>query len=270
MLKPPTVKLHFAHANGFPAGSYRQLFAGLPAHYEIFALDQFAHNPMFPVNDNLSNQVAELLDYMHRHLSEPVYAVGHSMGALLSFMAACEQPEMFKGVIMLDPPIASGAIRWLFKLAKMTPLIDKISPAGLAAGRCQSWPLDTDLVSYFASKSLFRNFQQECIRDYVESAIIKKDESQVLSFRADVEAQIFRNVPHNIHKFYRKMQVPSYLITAQNSQVCKPTYMKHFMQNTHIEHLIIPDVGHMFPLERPRLVADVIKNKIASWEHARS
>ena len=43
----------FAHANGFPAGTYRALFeqwraAGRTVH----ALDRFGHDPRFPVSSN--------------------------------------------------------------------------------------------------------------------------------------------------------------------------------------------------------------------------
>lgn len=266
MLDNKAINVHFAHANGFPAGSYRELFSALPNHFSVLALKQFGHNPDFPVNENLSNLVEELLDYLHAHCTEPVYAVGHSMGALLSYMAACEQPEKFKGVIMLDPPIASGRARWLFKFAKYTPLIDKVSPAGMAARRCQSWGLETNLEAYFTSKALFKRFLPVCIRDYVASAIIEKDGRQVLSFNPEVEAQIFRNVPHNINQFYAKLKVPSCLVTAQNSQVCTPAFLKHFIKKTNIEHIVVPDLGHMFPLEHPHMVAKLITNKIAEWE----
>ncbi|WP_201027416.1 alpha/beta fold hydrolase [Paraglaciecola hydrolytica] len=260
------VAVHFAHANGFPAASYQQLFSALPSEFEIFALSQFGHNPRFPVNKNLANLVEELLEYLQHFVKKPIYAVGHSMGALVSYMAACEAPQLFKGVIMLDPPIASGLASWLFKLAKFSPLIDKVSPAGKSAVRCQSWPLDSNLVEYFNTKGLFKNFQAECIADYVKAATTIKDGRQVLSFDAAVETEIFRNVPDNIHQYYGRMQVPSCLITAENSQVCVPSNLNHFVKNTQIEHLMVADCGHMFPLEKPNDVANLIKQKIGEWE----
>jgi len=260
------VALHFAHANGFPSASYQQLFAALPSEIELLALQQFGHNPRFPVNKNLANLVDELLEYLHKTASQPVYAVGHSMGALVSYMAACEAPQLFKGVIMLDPPIASGMASWMFKLAKLTPLIDRVSPAGKAVMRCQSWSLESDLVAYFKGKALFKNFMPECIEDYVKAGISIKQGRQVLAFDASVEAQIFRNVPDNIHRYYKRISVPSYLITAEHSQVCIPAYLDHFVRNTNIEHHKIAGVGHMFPLEKPREVANLIKQKIQQWE----
>ena len=259
------VALHFAHANGFPASSYRQLFTALPEHFDIFALTQFGHNAEFSVNKNLANLVDELLDYLNKHVAQPVFAVGHSMGALVSYMAACEAPQLFKGVILLDPPVASGHASWLFRLAKLTPLIDKISPAGKAATRCQSWPLDTDLVAYFRAKSLFKDFKPECIEDYVKAAIRVEAGRQVLAFDAAVEAAIFRNVPDNIHRYYGRLKVPACLITGANSQVCIPAYLNHFVKNTQIEHLTLDDCGHMFPLEKPQLVAQLLQQKIEQW-----
>lgn len=260
------INLHFAHANGFPAASYQQVFNAFPQDFSVLALRQFGHNVNYPVNTNLANLVDELIDYLHKQNSGPVYGVGHSMGALVTYMAACEAPELFKGVIMLDPPIASGLASWIFRLAKMTPLIDRISPAGKAQARCQSWPKDEDLFSYFSSKSLFKNFDPACIKDYVDAATKLEGEHKVLTFDAQVEAQIFRNVSHNIHQYYGKIQSPSCLVTAELSPVCVPRNINHFLENTKIEHIRLPSVGHMFPLETPRDVASLISKKILQWE----
>lgn len=263
-----SINLHFAHANGFPAASYQQVFNALAEHFNVLALEQFGHNPAFPVNRNLSNLVDELLDYLHRNADTPVYGIGHSMGAVVTYIAACEAPELFKGVIMLDPPIASGLASWIFRLVKMTPLIERISPAGKAKTRCQSWPIDVDLSEYFRAKSLFKDFQPACVVDYVNAATKVIGERQVLTFDAQVEAQIFRNVNDNIHRYYGKLQRPSCLITAENSPVCVPFNLNHFVKNTKIEHLKVPALGHMFPLEAPVDVAQLVAQKISQWEEA--
>ena len=56
--------LHFAHANGFPVSSYTKLFANLSDNIELIALDKFAHNPEFILNNNWENQVNELIQYV--------------------------------------------------------------------------------------------------------------------------------------------------------------------------------------------------------------
>jgi pimeloyl-ACP methyl ester carboxylesterase len=268
MTSPTKINLHFAHANGFPAGSYQQVFKELPDDFEVHALTKFAHSERFPVNANLSNQVAELVDHLEHKVTKPAYVVGHSMGAVVSFMAACERPDLIKGVIMLDPPIASGLARIVFRLLKCSPFIDKFSPAGKAKVRCQSWPLGTNLVAYFKGKALFKNFKLESIQDYVSSVIDERDGKLQLNFDAQIEASIYRNVPHNINQFYQRLSVPGLLVTGSHSDVCIPSLLGTFVKKSKIEHLIFKDGGHMFPLEKPQQVAKIITDTIRLWEQA--
>jgi pimeloyl-ACP methyl ester carboxylesterase len=260
------INLHFAHANGFPAGSYQQIFKQFPDDFKVHALTKFAHSERFPVNANLSNQVAELIDYLNNEVAKPVYAVGHSFGAVVSFMAACERPDLIKGVILLDPPIASGLARIAFKLLKYSPLIDRFSPAGKAKVRCQSWPFGTDLVCYFKAKALFKYFQLECIQDYVTAAIDEQEGRLQLNFDAQIEASIYRNVPHNLNQYYKKLSVPGLLITGSHSDVCIPSFLTTFLKKSQIEHCVFKGGGHMFPLEKPKHVAKMITDRIRLWE----
>jgi pimeloyl-ACP methyl ester carboxylesterase len=260
------INLHFAHANGFPAGSYQQIFNQFPEDFEVHALTKFAHSERFPVNANLGNQVAELIDYLTKKVAKPVYVVGHSMGAVVSFMAACERPDLIKGVTMLDPAITSGLARIAFRLLKYSPLIDKFSPAGKAKVRCQSWPLGTDLVAYFKTKALFKSFQLECIQDYVTAAIDEREGKLQLNFDAQIEASIYRNVPHNINLYYKRLSVPGLLITGSHSDVCIPSLLATFVKKSQIEHCVFEGGGHMFPLEKPQQVAKMITDRIRLWE----
>ena len=261
------INLHFAHANGFPAGSYQQIFKNLPDNFEVHAITKFAHSVRYPVNANLSNQVAELIEYLENSVAKPVYAVGHSMGAVVSFIAACERPDLIKGVIMLDPPIASGLARVAFRLLKYSPLIDKFSPAGKAKVRCQSWPLGTDVVAYFKDKALFKDFQLACIQDYVNAVIDEREGELRLNFDAQIEANIYRNVPHNLNRYYKRLAVPGLLITGSRSDVCVPAFLGSFIKKSKIEHQIFEGNGHMFPLEEPQQVAKIIAERIQMWEN---
>jgi pimeloyl-ACP methyl ester carboxylesterase len=267
MTESTNINLHFAHANGFPAGSYQQVFNQFPDDFEVFALTKFAHSERFPVNANLANQVAELIDYLTNKVAKPVYSVGHSMGAVVSFMAACERPDLIKGVIMLDPPIASGLARIAFKLLKYSPLIDKVSPAGKAKIRCQSWPLGTDLVDYFKNKALFKKFQLDCVQDYVLAAVDEGEGQLKLNFDAQIEASIYRNVPHNINQYYKRLTVPGLLVTGSDSDVCIPSLLATFVKKSKIEHVIFEGGGHMFPMEKPQQVAKIISDRIRLWEN---
>lgn len=264
-----TININFAHANGFPAQSYRQLFRALPNHIHVVAKDQYAHDHRFPLVDHWHHQVDEMIAFVEEQntipaFSErPTYAVGHSFGAILSYLACCKRPDLFEGLIMLDPPLITGAASVVFQLAKRTRFIDKITPAGLTKIRRKTWHVDNDLLTYFKSKALFKDMQEECIRDYI-AAVMRRDKHQLrLNFEVQVEADIFRTIPTNLGKYFGKLKVNGYLLTAKDSKVCIPRLYTRFLKgNPSIKHLELDRGGHMYPLEHPKLVAEKIAGLI--------
>ncbi|NQT72889.1 MAG: alpha/beta hydrolase [Chloroflexi bacterium] len=84
--------LHFAHANGFPSGTYGKLLRILENEYDVIAIEKFGHDPRYPVDENWSNLVKELINFIESNSSEPIIGVGHSMGGVLTFLAAYQRP----------------------------------------------------------------------------------------------------------------------------------------------------------------------------------
>ena len=265
------VIVHFAHANGFPAGSYAKLFGHLSANIELIALDKFAHSPEFPLNNNWSNQVDELIHYVEKERSLlgpqlPVVLVGHSFGAVISYLACCKKPELFSGLILLDPPLITGAASWLFRLAKKGKLIDKITPAGKTKIRNTKWHHKTDLVAYFKARALFKNMDTDCIADYVVAVMREHQDERVLNFDVQVEADIFRTIPDNLHKQYGRLQAPCYLLTGKHTEVCVPKLRNRFIKgNPTVTHKALNFGGHMFPLEKPTEIASDINAIITGF-----
>jgi len=266
-----TININFAHANGFPAGSYQSLFNCFEENVKIIALDKFAHNPMFPLNDNWLNQVDELIDYAQQHKKNEDYsgrmvAMGHSFGAVISYLACCKRPDLFDQLIMLDPPLITGLASMVFKVAKNTRWIDKITPSGITQIRKSSWHLEDDLVAYFKRKNLFKDMQIECIRDYVDSVTHEIDGRRKLHFDINIEANIFRTIPTNLKQHYGQLKIPATLITGKFSPVCVPKLYRPFLKgNPSVMHIELPKGAHMFPLEHPTLLADTIKPLLEKW-----
>lgn len=261
------LNVHFAHANGFPLGSYQKLLAYLPGEWKVKGVDQFGHSGHFPVSANWQNQVAELINYIEQHCDTPVYGVGHSFGAVITYIAACQKPNLFKGIVLLEPPIVTGPVRLFVKLAKGTPLIDRITPAGLAKGRCHQWEKDSDLVSYFQQKALFARMDPDCIQDYVNASIRLKGDYHRLHFDVDVETAIFRNIPDNLNRYSGKLRSPGLLVTAIGSTVCRPYLVKPFIRANQLEHRQVSG-GHMFPLEKPTETAELIRKTLLTWHQS--
>lgn len=264
--------INFVHANGFPAGSYQTLFNYFPEQYQVVSHEKYGHNKKHPVENNWQPLVDELIYFVKQqleiHQQEQIINVGHSFGGVIAFIAACQQPELFKGLIMLDPPVMTGGTALAVKLIKKTRLIDKFSPAGKAKARRTHWPLGTDIVKLFAPRKLFKSFDRRCLEDYVSHGIIERNEQLELVFSAQVEADIFRNLAANLSRYKNKLKIPATLIYADQTDVCPHSFFKKFAKLNKSIQLTTTPGGHMFPLEQPEetalLIASIIENQKTS------
>jgi pimeloyl-ACP methyl ester carboxylesterase len=62
-----------------------------------------------------------------------VFLVGHSLGGILSVMAAARHPELARGVLMLDSPLIGGWRATTVGVAKRTQVVAPSRPAASAA-----------------------------------------------------------------------------------------------------------------------------------------
>ena len=93
---PARARIVFAHANSFPAGTYRVLFEALRERgYALWAPEKLGHDPAYPVSDNWPHLVQQLADFVLQQVAAPgggaaaappLYLVGHSLGGYLSLM----------------------------------------------------------------------------------------------------------------------------------------------------------------------------------------
>ncbi len=256
--------INFVHANGFPAGSYRTFLAEFAPNFTTIAHNQFGHNERYPIQNNWQNLVIELVDYLKKQ-DRKVICIGHSFGGVISFIAACQHPELFRGLVMLDPPVFTGPFSQLLRFIKKTPLIDKYTPAGKAINRKRHWPLTTNLVNNFSQKRLFKNFDVRCLQDYVDHGFSDRNSRLELTFLPKVEADIFRHIPCNLSKHKNKLKVPSSLIYGENTGVLPFKDFNRFAKWNDIELTMMPKGGHMFPLEQPEKTAALIKALIKHW-----
>lgn len=258
--------INFVHANGFPAGSYQTLFDYFPEKYQVISHEKYGHDKRYPVKNNWQPLVDELINFVKQqleiHQQKQVINVGHSFGGVISFIAACQQPDLFKGLVMLDPPVITGSTAFMMKFLKKTRFIDKFSPSGKALVRRKTWPLGTDVAKLFSKRSLFKNFDERCLADYVSHGIIQKDEQLELAFSAQIEADIFRNLAENLSSYKNKLILPAALIYAEQTDVCPHSFFKKFAKLNKNIRLTTTTGGHMFPLEQPEKTATLITNII--------
>ncbi|SDG27144.1 Pimeloyl-ACP methyl ester carboxylesterase [Pseudomonas benzenivorans] len=262
-----TQSVFFAHANGFPSATYGKLFAALAPDYPVQHLEQHGHDPRFPVDDNWSNLVAELIHHLDASAG-PVWGVGHSLGGVLHYHAALLRPDLYRGVVMLDSPLLTLADRLVIRAAKRFGFIDRITPAGRTLGRREEFADLGEARSYFAGKALFRRFDPDCLDAYVQHGLHSSGTGLRLRFDPATEISIYRSVPHTSPGRPRQLQVPLAMVRGRHSRVVLAHHTRLVRRVPQGEYLTLPG-GHMFPLERPQDTAELLKALFARWDRQR-
>ncbi|MES2932084.1 MAG: alpha/beta hydrolase, partial [Pseudomonadota bacterium] len=196
--------LHFAHANSFPAGTYRLYFESLQENYDLRALELHAHNARFPVTDGWHALAQELIEELCLRYRAPVILAGHSMGGMLCLMAAQQRPDLVRCVVLLDAPVVAGWRAMFLRLAKSSSKADRFSPASLSVKRRHVWPDADAAFQHLASKKVFSSWAPGVLADYLAHGLIAHPEGVTLRFTREAETAVYRGLPHHIGRMLRQ------------------------------------------------------------------
>lgn len=255
-------QIHFAHANSYPAGTYRKLFDLLGEHYHIGALDMHAHNPAYPVRTGWPHLVRELVDELEKNYTEPVILLGHSLGGMLSVMVAAKRPDLVRCLVMLDSPVVAGWRALVLRVMRKMPIADKFSPARFSARRRNVWPDADAAYQHFASKDLFAAWAPGVLRDYIDAGLKPHPDGVQLRFTRENETAVYRSLPHHVGKLVGGgLQVPAGFIGGTESEENRMAGLEatHRLVGKHIR--MLPG-GHLFPMESPELTAQTVHELI--------
>ncbi|MCW8451076.1 alpha/beta fold hydrolase [Legionella quinlivanii] len=249
--------IHFAHGNGFPSPCYHQLLTALETRYDYCYVDRIGHDVRFPVTENWHYLVDQIAESVKENCRPPVIGVGHSLGGVLSLIAAIEHPELFSAVVMIDSPLLNRFKSRMVKLAKTIGLIDKVTPAGRTRGRRQHWPDKQQLWDYLKTRALFSSFRDDCLNDYIKYGFSKDEEGYSLRFDRDIEYSIFRTIPHQFHQYEGKLKIPAFLIYGDQSDIVSQSDVSYMNKHYGIVSQKMKGT-HMLPMENPELLAEQI------------
>lgn len=264
MKKP---KIHFAHANSFPAQTYNRLFSSLKDDFEIAYLERHGHNPRFPVSQGWHHLKEELREEIEkRYGGEPVVGVGHSLGGILHFLAAIEKPELYRAIILLDAPIISPLSGAGLKFLSKTNLIEKLPVVRAANFRRARWRTKEEAFEHFRQKEKFNSFDETVLRDYVEHGTVAHEKGIELLFEPQIESQIYRTIPHDFRQHRGKLKVPAAYIGGKRSREARLARLG-FMRRNFPFQFYFTEGSHLFPFENPQETARLIKIAIANLIH---
>lgn len=253
----------FAWGNGFPMEMYLPLVREIHLDYRKVALparawwsneDPRSMKSWYPMVD-------DYLEAIQENNFAPVVGVGHSLGSILTLIAAVKQPHLFKAVILIDPVFYP---RWIVRLAGLIESMGIELPKPLEDGarkRQDWWPSIEDAYQYFRGKALFRLSSDEVVRLYT-AHITKPDTTGVnLVYSKAWEAQIFHTPPLDEWRYPPKIQVPCLILAGENTMAFPNSAVRLWQRlRPDIPLVRVPKTSHLLPVEAPEIVAKLIQD----------
>jgi pimeloyl-ACP methyl ester carboxylesterase len=264
----PLPAIVFAHANGFPAGTYRQLFdAWRAAGHAVHAVEKFGHDQHYPVTSNWPHLRDQLIHFVEREADAPVYLVGHSMGGYLCVLAAARRPELACGIVLLDSPLLGGLAGQVMRFGKATGAVQRFSPGRVSRGRRHRWADAEAAYAHFAAKPAFARWAPDVLRDYIACGVEPQSAGHGLAFRREVETQIYNTLPHHVWPLLRRhpLRCPMAFIGGTNSAETRQLGVRATERLTHGRMSWI-EGSHLFPFEQPQLAAQHVLDWIEVFE----
>ena len=266
---------HFLHGNGFCAGTYTPFIRYLVDDLHILASDVRGHGG----SDQLKVErvrhwdifAEDLKILIEQKMSPPVIGIGHSLGAVTTYIAAAKYPHLFRGIVLIDPVILPRRLLWLLAALKFLGLRGALPLARMARRRRRIFKSKQEALRLFAAgRGIFKNWSKEFVQAYLECGLLEKDEkTAVLKCDPELEAQIFESIPLNVWRYAKKIKCPVLAIRGELSD----TFFADAAQRlggiiADYELQTIQHSGHFPTMEKPqesaRLILDFIGRKIKS------
>jgi pimeloyl-ACP methyl ester carboxylesterase len=235
----------------------------LASHFSVSWEEAIGMDPRHPPTEGWPHLVEQLIE----SIKEPVYGVGHSLGGYLNYLAAVKRPELFRAIVLLDAPIIGPFRGSMLGATKRLGIVDRVTPAGATRDRRSTWPSREEATRHFRGRALFRHFAEECLHDYVNHGLVKREGQLHLRIDPAIEYQIYRTIPHDMMRHLPKLRVPAGFIGGAESDVVRRVRLAGMKPRFRMRK--VPG-GHLFPFERPREAAAALAAMLSDLESARA
>lgn len=264
-MKPTLV---FSHANGFPAGTYQQLFTHWQAAgWRVLAIDKFGHDPHYPVTSNWPRLRDQLIDFIAAQAPGGAYLVGHSLGGLLSLLAASRRPDLAQGLVLLDSPVITGWRAHTVQVLKRSRLMQRLGPGKVSVTRRHQWPSPEAVLAHYAAKSKFARWAPGLLTDYVAAGTERRGGNTVLAFDREVETRIYNTLPHHLGAVLRRHPVRcpvGFLAGTRSAEIRQGGLgMAHALAGDRFAWI---EGTHLYPMEKPIATADAVLALLATMQ----
>ncbi|GHG71901.1 alpha/beta hydrolase [Alishewanella longhuensis] len=260
--------LHFLHGNGFCGLTYQPMLQQLSTDYDLFLSDTQGHGDSDVGTEflgwNKAAEIATLAWQAHQPLFGAVatYGLGHSFGGVLTSLMHAEHPTLFQGLVLLDPVLFPPSMLLLARTLEGVRLFKKNPLAKAALKRRQHWPDRATALSYFQSRSLFKNWHPSALNAYVEHALANQANGVSLKCPPQREADVFSSYPKGLWPALRNAKAPIKVIYGEQTFPFVVRAVTKWQQlNSGVLSQLVPG-GHCFMQEQPEQSAAWVKQTL--------
>jgi pimeloyl-ACP methyl ester carboxylesterase len=258
--------LHFYHANSFCACLYEPILLELAKEFTVYATDVRGHGrSQRPDRINSWYEIAaDLETVLTKVIKEPVIAIGHSLGAVTTMLTAVRKPQLIRQILALDPVFFLPRHLWTLAIIRTLRLEKKFFPVKVALRRQTRFSNLETLFSAYRSKSVFQRWRDDMLKAYCQSCFLKRDDGQYeLACPPNIEADIYAAIPLSTWRQLKRLQTPMTIVRGQLSDTLSARALQKAQRSSpFVKILEIPEAGHLFPMEKPELTAELIKSII--------
>ena len=259
--------LHMAPANGFPPQVYAPLLHPMSARFRCLC---FPPRPLWdaapqPPDDfsDWQETASDLLTAIRSAGLRDVLLVGHSLGALVSLMAAVQAPELFRGLVMLDPVILPLEILALIEQAAAAKALHLMPHIQGALRRRRYFDSRESAFARFRSRASFADWSDEAIWLYVTHGLKQRQDKPglELAWSVDWEVWYFATVESSIWRHLQEIdgKLPLLIVRGQESDTFTADMQAEVSQVAPSARMVaLEGQGHLFPQAAPQVSAQLI------------
>lgn len=258
--------LHFAHANGFPAGAYEPMLSELARGRRVVAPNicgqcECAAGGCDRGITSWQRLADEMAEFIRRIAGGArIVAAGHSIGGAGTLLCAVRRPELFRKIILLDPVLLNPKIVHTIQIMRFLRQTHRAPLAVRARKRRNGWDSREEALEYFRSRPLFEGWTEESLRAYVKYGLADSPGGGVaLACPPEIEAQGFSTYPTEIWRRVRRLRIPVLFVRGADSDAvttrARDLFLRALPGASFIE---LPGAGHLFPMQQPENTARII------------
>ena len=262
--------IHFIHGNGYNSLVYWPLLRRLGEHFDLFISDIQGHgesdtNGRFLGWNETSRLCEEVWrEYRHFWADQPQIGMGHSFGAIMTIVMMARDPVLFDRSVLLDPIIFSRKMLAVMRLGSLGGLWQHNGLAAKTRNRRSQWPDRESAYQSLEERGMFKGWQPEALRAYVDFALSETEEGVELKCPASLEAEIFAGFPVGLWRNMRRVRTPTHVIHGDSTYDFVRDSVARWVRSNDWITREVAQGGHCFMQQAPGTTAQRVLSALGN------